>query len=178
MPNYESAASAPELAARYPLAMISPPARNFLNSSFVNVKSLRDIEGEPVIEMHADDAAARSLADGALVAATVTAAARLEEAMEGWKDTAALGAKNAAAAALEERVRLRLLGTELVATEAQMGDKNAARKLQESEQELAALRKQLAERGASEAQLHHKGRASGIGTGQVAVPPREAGGSE
>src|SRR5882757_9784179 len=28
-------------AARYPLAMISPPARNFLNSSFVNVQSLR-----------------------------------------------------------------------------------------------------------------------------------------
>ena len=29
------------LAERYPLAMISPPARNFLNSSFVNVTSLR-----------------------------------------------------------------------------------------------------------------------------------------
>ena len=69
VPNYESAASAPALAARYPLAMISPPARNFLNSSFVNVKSLRDIEREPIIEMHADDAAARQLADGARVAA-------------------------------------------------------------------------------------------------------------
>ncbi|MFG6458912.1 molybdopterin-containing oxidoreductase family protein [Roseateles sp. BYS96W] len=69
VPNYESTASAPELAARYPLAMISPPARNFLNSSFVNVKSLRDIESEPIIEMHADDAAARQLADGARVAA-------------------------------------------------------------------------------------------------------------
>jgi anaerobic selenocysteine-containing dehydrogenase len=67
--NYESAASSPELAARFPLAMISPPARNFLNSSFVNVKSLRDIEGEPLIEMHADDATLRGLADGALVAA-------------------------------------------------------------------------------------------------------------
>ncbi|MBI3350887.1 MAG: molybdopterin oxidoreductase family protein [Burkholderiales bacterium] len=69
VPNYESAQASPELAARFPLAMISPPARNFLNSSFVNVKSLRDIEGEPLIEMHADDAAARSLADGVLVAA-------------------------------------------------------------------------------------------------------------
>ena len=67
VPNYESAQSSPELAARYPLAMISPPARNFLNSSFVNVKSLRDIEGEPLLEMHADDAAARGLADGAMV---------------------------------------------------------------------------------------------------------------
>jgi anaerobic selenocysteine-containing dehydrogenase len=65
--NYESVQSAPALAARYPLAMISPPARNFLNSSFVNVKSLRDIEVEPVVEMHADDAAARGLADGAVV---------------------------------------------------------------------------------------------------------------
>jgi anaerobic selenocysteine-containing dehydrogenase len=57
-------ASAPALAQRYPLAMISPPARNFLNSSFVNVKSLRDIEGEPLVEIHATDAAARSIANG------------------------------------------------------------------------------------------------------------------
>ncbi len=64
VPNYESAQATPELAQRFPLAMISPPARNFLNSSFVNVKSLRDIEGEPLLEMHADDAAARHLTDG------------------------------------------------------------------------------------------------------------------
>ncbi len=69
VPNYESAQASPELAARYPLAMISPPARNFLNSSFVNVKSLRHIEGEPLIEMHADDAAVRGLSDGAMVSA-------------------------------------------------------------------------------------------------------------
>jgi anaerobic selenocysteine-containing dehydrogenase len=55
------------LAARYPLAMISPPARNFLNSSFVNVQSLRDSEREPLLEMHPDDAASRGIADGALV---------------------------------------------------------------------------------------------------------------
>jgi anaerobic selenocysteine-containing dehydrogenase len=67
VPAYESRASAPELARRYPLAMISPPARNFLNSTFVNVRSLRDIEGEPLLEMHADDAAARGIADGAMV---------------------------------------------------------------------------------------------------------------
>jgi hypothetical protein len=52
----------PELAARYPLAMISPPARHFLNSTFVNVKSLRAIEGEPLLEIHPDDAAARGIA--------------------------------------------------------------------------------------------------------------------
>jgi anaerobic selenocysteine-containing dehydrogenase len=47
--------------------MISPPARNFLNSSFVNVKSLRDMEGEPLLEIHPDDAAARQLQDGEMV---------------------------------------------------------------------------------------------------------------
>jgi anaerobic selenocysteine-containing dehydrogenase len=63
VPNYE----VPGSSARYPLAMISPPARNFLNSSFVNVRSLRDIEGEPLLEMHAGDAAARGIVSGAVV---------------------------------------------------------------------------------------------------------------
>jgi len=63
VPNYET----PGSSANYPLAMISPPARNFLNSSFVNVASLRAIEGEPLLEIHADDAAARGIADGATV---------------------------------------------------------------------------------------------------------------
>ena len=60
LPNYER----PQPGDAYPLAMISPPARNFLNSSFVNVKSLRDMEGEPLLEIHADDATARGIADG------------------------------------------------------------------------------------------------------------------
>jgi anaerobic selenocysteine-containing dehydrogenase len=55
------------LAKRYPLAMISPPARNYLNSTFVNVQSLRDAEGEPHLEIHPRDAAARGIADGATV---------------------------------------------------------------------------------------------------------------
>ncbi|MES2229330.1 MAG: molybdopterin oxidoreductase family protein [Pseudomonadota bacterium] len=67
VPNHESVASTPELARRYPLAMISPPARNFLNSSFVNVKSLRDIEGEPVVEIHEADAGCRGIASGQMV---------------------------------------------------------------------------------------------------------------
>ena len=64
LPPYESVRSAPELARRFPLAMISPPARNFLNSTFVNVKSLRAIEQEPLLEMTASDADARGIADG------------------------------------------------------------------------------------------------------------------
>ena len=64
LPNHEAVGSD----SRYPLAMISPPARNFLNSSFVNVQSLRDIEGEPLLEIHPQDAATRGIADGAVVA--------------------------------------------------------------------------------------------------------------
>ncbi len=67
VPNYESPQSSPELAARYPLAMISPPARHFLNSTFVNVASLRAAEQEPRLEMHPQDAAPRGIADGAAV---------------------------------------------------------------------------------------------------------------
>ena len=63
VPNHEPVGSDP----RFPLAMISPPARNFLNSSFVNVQSLRDIEREPLLEMYPRDAAERGLAGGAVV---------------------------------------------------------------------------------------------------------------
>jgi len=63
LPNRER----PGMSAAYPLAMISPPARNFLNSTFVNVKSLRHIETQPVLEIHPEDAAPRGIADGGLV---------------------------------------------------------------------------------------------------------------
>lgn len=66
LPNYvlpHEGADSP-LAARYPLAIISPPARNFLNSTFVNVASLRDTEGEPTLQIHPRDAADRGIADG------------------------------------------------------------------------------------------------------------------
>ena len=64
IPPYESSASNPELARKYPLAMISPPARNFLNSTFVNVQSLRATEGEPHLDIHPNDAARRGIAHG------------------------------------------------------------------------------------------------------------------
>lgn len=67
IPPYESVASNPALAARYPLAMISPPARNFLNSTFVNVKSLRAAEAEPHLDIHPDDGAARGIVHGEMV---------------------------------------------------------------------------------------------------------------
>ena len=58
--NYEAAGTSQE----YPLAMISPPHRNFLNSTFVNVDSLRASEGEPVLEMNPADAGPRGIATG------------------------------------------------------------------------------------------------------------------
>ena len=61
--NYEAAGAC----AAYPLAMISPPARNFLNSSFVNVTSLRATEGEPLLEIHHADATPRGIASGMMV---------------------------------------------------------------------------------------------------------------
>ncbi|HET9045512.1 MAG TPA: molybdopterin oxidoreductase family protein [Casimicrobiaceae bacterium] len=60
----ESAANNAALAARYPLALISPPARNFLNSSFANLPAFVAEEKVPRIEMHPDDAAARGLVTG------------------------------------------------------------------------------------------------------------------
>jgi anaerobic selenocysteine-containing dehydrogenase len=63
LPNYE----VPTASDRYPLAMISPPARNFLNSTFVNVTSLRAVEVEPLLEIHAVDAQLRGIASGDVV---------------------------------------------------------------------------------------------------------------
>jgi anaerobic selenocysteine-containing dehydrogenase len=67
VPPYESEERDPELVRRYPLALISPPAHSFLNSTFVNVASLRRAAGKPTLEIHADDAHARNIVAGARV---------------------------------------------------------------------------------------------------------------
>jgi len=68
LPGYvaprESAQSAPQLAEKYPLAFISPPARNFLNTSFANLPFALKEAGEPTLDIHPADAAARAIADG------------------------------------------------------------------------------------------------------------------
>ena len=64
IPPRESALSDPGLAARYPLAFISPPARNFLNSSFANLPAFVEEEGAPRLDMHPQDAGPRGIADG------------------------------------------------------------------------------------------------------------------
>jgi anaerobic selenocysteine-containing dehydrogenase len=63
-PPRENALSAPALARRYPLAFISPPARNFLNSSFANLPFARAAEKEPRLDIHPDDARPRGIASG------------------------------------------------------------------------------------------------------------------
>jgi len=60
----ESVASNPQLAARYPLAFISPPARNFLNSSFANLPVFVEQEKTPRLDIHPDDAKPRGIASG------------------------------------------------------------------------------------------------------------------
>ena len=63
-PPRESALSAPQLAQKYPLAFISPPARNFLNSSFANLPFALKEAGEPYLDIHPGDAAARGIGEG------------------------------------------------------------------------------------------------------------------
>jgi molybdopterin guanine dinucleotide-containing S/N-oxide reductase-like protein len=64
IPPRESVQTAPELAKKYPLAIISPPAHNFLNSSFANLPSFVKAEKEPRLDIHPIDAAARGIKDG------------------------------------------------------------------------------------------------------------------
>jgi len=71
LPDYiaprESAATSPELAGRFPLAFISPPARNFLNSSFGNLPAFVAEEKTPKLDLNPVDAAARELREGDVV---------------------------------------------------------------------------------------------------------------
>jgi len=62
--NPPAEASDAELARRYPLEFLSPPARHFLNSSFANLARFREFEREPHLDMHPRDAAERGIGDG------------------------------------------------------------------------------------------------------------------
>lgn len=67
IPPAESPASSPELAKRFPLQLLSPPSPHFLNSTFVEVDSLRRSAIEPQLEISAADATARGVQHGDLV---------------------------------------------------------------------------------------------------------------
>jgi len=64
VPPHEDPQTKPELAAKYPLQLLTPPAPSFLNSSFANVDALRKAAGEVTLEIHPTDAAKRGIADG------------------------------------------------------------------------------------------------------------------
>jgi len=64
VPPRESAASDSALAARYPLAFISPPARNFLNTSFANLPKFVSEETSPKLDLNPVDAAPRGIREG------------------------------------------------------------------------------------------------------------------
>lgn len=66
-PPYESPTSSPDLAKKYPLTLISSPAHQFLNSSFVNVGPLQRAAREPEVALHPHDAERRGIIDGARV---------------------------------------------------------------------------------------------------------------
>jgi anaerobic selenocysteine-containing dehydrogenase len=67
IPPYESRERDPELVQRYPLTLISSPAHTFLNSTFVNITSLRRQAREPEVLLHPADAERRGIAAGARV---------------------------------------------------------------------------------------------------------------
>jgi anaerobic selenocysteine-containing dehydrogenase len=63
----ESVRTAAKQAGKYPLAMISPPAHSFMNSSFANLPTFLKSEKEPYLEIHPDDAGVRGIKNGHLV---------------------------------------------------------------------------------------------------------------
>ncbi len=67
VPPRESALSAPDLAVRYPLAFISPPAHHFLNSTFSAQPVFVRRESEPFVHIHPKDAEVRGIRDGQAV---------------------------------------------------------------------------------------------------------------
>jgi anaerobic selenocysteine-containing dehydrogenase len=64
IPPHEDPLTRPELAARFPLQLLSPPRPQFLNSTFAESDAHRSLAGDPTIEMADADAAARGLAEG------------------------------------------------------------------------------------------------------------------
>jgi anaerobic selenocysteine-containing dehydrogenase len=66
-PERESPEASPELFRRYPLKLLTPKEQHFLGSSFANLPGFRQLAGEPLVELHPDDAEVRGIADGALV---------------------------------------------------------------------------------------------------------------
>ena len=64
IPPRESPESAPGLAERYPIQLLSPPAQSFLNSSFSHLPTFIRDERQPSLEISSEDASERGIATG------------------------------------------------------------------------------------------------------------------
>jgi anaerobic selenocysteine-containing dehydrogenase len=51
----------PDLAAKYPLQLVSPPSPHFLNSTFVNCSTHRNLAGVPTLQLNTKDADRRGI---------------------------------------------------------------------------------------------------------------------
>lgn len=65
IPPRENRLSNPSLARKFPLALISPPAHHFLNSTFANLFAAK--ETGPTLDIHPSDADSRRIRDGSAV---------------------------------------------------------------------------------------------------------------
>jgi anaerobic selenocysteine-containing dehydrogenase len=86
IPPYESPERDPGLVQRFPLTLISSPAHQFLNTTFVNIGALKRAAREPECMLHPADAERRGIAQGVRVAihndrGVFTAVARVEPAI-------------------------------------------------------------------------------------------------
>ncbi len=64
IPPHEDPQTRPDLAARFPIQLLSPPRPQFLNSTFANSATHREAAGDPTVELNTLDAQERGLADG------------------------------------------------------------------------------------------------------------------
>jgi anaerobic selenocysteine-containing dehydrogenase len=67
VPSLETPATNPELAAKYPLNIISPKSHGFLNSCYANMDHKIKGQGEQFVLINPVDAQARGISDGATV---------------------------------------------------------------------------------------------------------------
>ncbi len=66
-PVEEGPLRSPELYNKYPINLLTPSAKSFLNSNFANIPSSKRIDHRPTLELHAEDAKKRNICTGDLV---------------------------------------------------------------------------------------------------------------
>ena len=64
MPPYERPETNPELAAKYPLNIVTPKSHAFLNSCYANMENQQEVQGAQFVLINAADASTRGVKDG------------------------------------------------------------------------------------------------------------------